>query len=89
MRVLLLNGAQNFKRHSDLLNFRNFPGYKLKIKIILRLTKIGDQALISISTILKFSADFGPEPWINNAFRKRKIYIANILHDFSEEKIYI
>jgi len=68
MRVLSINGVQNFKftgfllairfliRHSDWLNFRHFPGYKLKIKIILRLTKNLDQAVISISTIQKFSA---------------------------------
>ena len=39
--------------HSDWLNFRHFAGYKLKIKIILGLIKGGDQALISILTMLK------------------------------------
>ena len=38
------------------LNFIHFSGYKLKIKLILRLIKRGDQALISISAILEFSA---------------------------------
>ena len=45
-----------YKPHNDWLNFRNLSGDKLKIKIILRLTKRIDLALISISTILKFSA---------------------------------
>ena len=37
--------------NSDWLNFINFSGYKYKIKL-----KREDQALISISTILKFTA---------------------------------
>ena len=41
--------------HFDWINFRNFPGYKLKIKIFLRLTKRGDQNFILIFTILKLS----------------------------------
>ena len=32
----------------------HLPGYKLNIKIILRITKEENQAFISISTILKF-----------------------------------
>ena len=40
----------------DWLNFIHFSVCKLKIILILRLIKRGDQALISISTILKFSA---------------------------------
>ena len=61
IRVLSLNDAKYqisllLIRHSDWLNLIHFSGYKLKIKLILRLIKRGDQALISISTILKFSA---------------------------------
>ena len=53
----LLIGCQGFcSCHSDWLIFRYFPGYQLKIKIILILTKRRNQALIQISTILKFSA---------------------------------
>ena len=54
----LLNGAceiSNFPG-SDWLNFIHFFGNKLKINLALRLIKSIDQALISISTILKFSA---------------------------------
>ena len=43
-------------RHSDWLNVTDFYYYKLKIKLISRLIKRGDQSLISISTILKISA---------------------------------
>ena len=43
-------------RHSDWLNFIHFTGNKLKNKLILRLIKTEDLALISIFTILKFSA---------------------------------
>ena len=56
-----------YNRHSDWLNFRNFPENKLKIKIILRLTKRGDQAVISISTIQKFSAQVN-EPFKFSSF---------------------
>ena len=48
MRVLSLNGGQNFK-------FLHFPRYKLEIKLVLKLIKRGDHAVILISTILKFS----------------------------------
>ena len=41
-------------RDSDWQNFRHFSGYKYKIKLVSRLRE--DQTLISISTILKFSA---------------------------------
>ena len=44
------------KRHSDWLNFLQFPGYQIKIKLICRFTKIGNQALISISTLQEFLA---------------------------------
>ena len=37
-----------------ILNF--FLGYRMRINLISGLVKPGDQALISISTILKFSA---------------------------------
>jgi len=40
----------------DWLNFIHFSRYKYKIKLVLILRKREDQALISISTILKFSA---------------------------------
>ena len=66
-----LNGTQNlnFSGFSDWLfrflqmplnwlSYIKFCWYKLKIKLILKLTKNEDQALISISTILKFSAQF-------------------------------
>ena len=43
-------------RQSDWLNFIHFSGNKLKINLALRLIKSIDQALISIPTILKFSA---------------------------------
>ena len=43
-------------RDSDWLNFIHFSGYKYKIKLVSILWKREDQALISISTILKFSA---------------------------------
>ena len=45
-------------RDSDWLNFIHFLGYKYKIKLVSILWKREDQALISISTILKFSAQF-------------------------------
>ena len=41
-------------RDSDWLNFIHFSGYQYKIRLVLR--KREDQALTSISTILKFSA---------------------------------
>ena len=43
-------------RDSDWLNFIHFSGYKYKIRLVSVLRKREDQALISISTILKFSA---------------------------------
>ena len=55
--VLLLIGRKIsrlfgfYYRHSDWLNFGHFPGYKIKVKLVCRLTKRGDQALNSISTI--------------------------------------
>ena len=53
-RVLI--GSSGFCIHrSDWLKFENSPGYKLKIEISLKLTK-QDQAFISITTNLKFSA---------------------------------
>ena len=42
--------------NSDWLNFIHFSGYKYKIRLVSILRKREDQALISISTILKFSA---------------------------------
>jgi len=41
---------------TDWLNFLHFSGYKDKIRLVSILIKREDQALISISTILKFSA---------------------------------
>ena len=58
----ILNGAQNFKligfhiRDSDWWNFIHFSGYKHKIRLISILRKREDQALISISRFLKFTA---------------------------------
>ena len=55
-------GAQNFKlwasyiRNSDWFNFIQFLGYKYKIRLVSILRKRENQALISISTILKLSA---------------------------------
>ena len=43
-------------RDSDLLNFLHFSGYKYKIRLVSRFRKREDQALFSISTILKFPA---------------------------------
>ena len=43
-------------RDSDWLNFIHFLGNKYKIRLVSILRKSEDQALISISTILKFSA---------------------------------
>ena len=43
-------------RDSDWLDFMHFSGYKYKIRLVSRSIKREDQALISISTILKFSA---------------------------------
>ena len=45
-----------------LVKFYTLSGYKYKIKLVSILRKREDQALISISTILKFSA---PGTWIN------------------------
>ena len=45
-------------RDSDWLNFIHVSGYKYKIRLVSILRKREDQALISISTILKFSAQF-------------------------------
>ena len=42
-------------RNSDWFNFIHFSGYKYKIRLV-RLRKREEQALISISTILKFPA---------------------------------
>ena len=41
---------------SDWLNFLHFSGYKYKNRLVSRLRKKEDQALISISTILMFPA---------------------------------
>ena len=41
-------------RDSDWLNLIHFLGYTYKIRLVSRLRKREDQALISISTILKF-----------------------------------
>ena len=43
-------------RDSDWLNFKHLSGYKYKIRLVSILRKREDQALICISTILKFSA---------------------------------
>ena len=43
-------------RDFDWLNFIHFSGYKHKIRLVSIIGKREDQALISISTILKFSA---------------------------------
>ena len=43
-------------RDSDWFNFIHFLRYKYKIKLVSVLRKRDDQALISISTILKYSA---------------------------------
>ena len=45
-----------FRYNSDWLNFIHFSGYKYQIKLVSILRKSEDQALISISTIIKFSA---------------------------------
>ena len=43
-------------RDCDWLNFIHFSGYKYRIRLVPRLKKREDHALISISTILKFPA---------------------------------
>ena len=43
-------------RDSDWLNFIHFSGYKYKIRLVSILRKREDHAFISITTILKFSA---------------------------------
>ena len=59
---IILNGAQNFKfigsiyTTHDWLNFIHFSGYKYKIRLVSIKGQREGQALISISTILKFSA---------------------------------
>ena len=50
-------------RDSDWLNFIHFSRYRYKIRLVSILRKWEDQALISISTILKFSA-LGKYIWI-------------------------
>ena len=54
---LLIGCSDVFIRHSIGWILHSFQStkYKLKIKLILKLIKRGDQALISIFTILKFS----------------------------------
>ena len=59
---IILNGAQNFKFigfiYATLTDWilYSFQGLKYKIKLVSIIGKREDQALISISTILKFSA---------------------------------
>ena len=45
-----------YLRDSDWLNFIHFSGYKYMIRLFSIFLKREDQALISLSTILKFSA---------------------------------
>ena len=53
------------KRDSDWFNLLHFSGYKYKIRLVSWLGKREGQALISISTILKFPAMviFFKDPW--------------------------
>ena len=53
-----------------LVEFTHFSGYKLKIKPVLRIMIRGNQALILIFTILKFSAQ---EIKIRNPFTKKRV----------------
>ena len=54
-------------RDSDWLDFIHFSGYKYKVRLVSISIKREDQALISISTILKFSAQNEyPEPKTQN-----------------------
>ena len=68
-------------RDSDWLNFIHFPGYKYKIRLVSILKKREDQALISISTVLKFSARF---TWIyeycsyNRKLGRSQFYLLSI-----------
>ena len=50
------NLSASYIRDSDWLNFIQFLGYKYKIRLVSILRKRENQALISISIILKFSA---------------------------------
>ena len=63
MRKKIKTGLSKVKErtltwHADKLNFKFFLGYRMRINLISGLVKPGegDQALISISIILKFSA---------------------------------
>ena len=60
-------------RDYDWLNFKRFSGYNYKIKLVSILRKREYHALISISTILKFSAQLSFiqwHDWVQDRFLK-------------------
>jgi len=69
---------QNYRlyiRDSDWLNFIHFSGYKYKIRLVSIIGKWEDQAWISISTILKFSAqDFFPVTFCNETLTPKLLF---------------
>ena len=73
-------------RDSDWLNFIHFSGYKYKIRLVSRLRK-KVQALISISIILKFSAQvrFYTDPRENSLKEELSRNILIYFYYFSKE----
>ena len=71
------------KHHSDWLNFRNFPGYKLKIKIILRLTKKRRSSInLDIHNLKVFSSGTIVVCLQNNCSSFWEEYKQNLAHHF-------
>ena len=52
---------EKFRSFLKMLFVQKLPGYQIKIKLICRLTKRADKALISISTIQEFQLDWIPD----------------------------
>ena len=71
--------SQLLIRDSDWLNFIHFSGYK--IRLVSRLRKSVDQALTSISTILKFSAQLKQHK-IQIKWLKCQLYILQLLQSY-------
>ena len=65
-------------RDSDWLNFIHFSGYKYKIRLVSRLRKREDQALISISTILKFPALILEMNWSFQCLQSIQIFLKSL-----------
>ena len=60
--------------NSDWLNFIHFSGYKYKIRLVSILRKREDQALISISTVLKFSAQILLSNFFETVIKKQNLH---------------